>query len=158
MNNEKVEIEIVDIDEKLQKKRKKKIVDWKVLFKPFIFWFIIILYLEGIFAFITFDTYLRESVINIFIHSLIAASFYSIVSLIFKEKINKIITGIILGILGFIFSVQLVFYQIFKAFFSFSVMGLGNQLTSFIGQTFKCIFENLFYIILLFLPLILYFF
>lgn len=130
----------------------------KNIFKPYVGWLLVVLYLEFIFAFITFDSYLRESVINIFLHSVIAAGFYSIITFIFKDKVNKIITGIILGILGLLFSVQLVFYQIFTSFFSFSVMGLSNQLTSFVGQTFKCIFSNLHFIILLFLPLIVFLF
>ena len=148
MEKENIEIEVID--------DKKKKINWKGIFKLYSWWLVVVLYLEFIFAFVTFDTYLRESVINIFLHSLITASFYSIITRIFKSKANKIITSIILGILGLIFGVQLVFYQIFTSFFSFSVMGLGNQLTSFIEETFKCIFSNIHYIILLFLPLIVF--
>lgn len=131
-------------------------INWKDIFKPYIRWLLIVLYLEFIFAFVTFDSYLRESVINIFLHSIIAASFYSIITHIFKEKVNKIIVGVILGILSFMFSLQLVFYQIFTSFFSFSVLGLSNQLTSFLGQTIGCILGNFHFIILLFLPFIIF--
>ena len=148
MEKENIEIKVSNV-----KDTKKN--NWLIIFKPFIFWLVCILYLEGVFAFVTFDTYLRESIINIFIHSIIAASFYSIISFIFKEKANRVINITLLGILGFLFSLQLVFYRIFNSFFSFSLMGLGNQLTSFIGQTIKCILANLPFIILLFIPFIL---
>ena len=154
MEKENIEIEKKKIEIEIIEDKKK--IDWKGIFKTYSWWLVVVLYLEFIFAFVTFDTYLRESVINIFLHSFIVASFYSIITRIFKSKVNKIITSIILGILGLIFSVQLVFYQIFTSFFSFSVMGLGDQLTSFIGQTFKCIFSNIHFIILLFLPLIVF--
>jgi len=146
---EEKETEIIKIKEKL-----KKNINWKTLFKPFCFWLTTILYLECIFAFVTFDTYLRESVINIILHSIIVASFYSVIGFIFKEKVNKVLNIVFLGILCFLFSLQLVFFRIFNSFFSFSLMGLGNQLTSFIEQTIKCILENLPFIILLFLPFI----
>ena len=149
-------VEIIEIFDEETKKDKKKSVDWKRVFKPFLSWLLVILYLESVFAFITFDSYLKENVVNIVLHSIVVASFFSMITFAFKEKVNKIIISIILGILGLLFSVQLVFYQIFTSFFSFSILGLSDQLTSFLGQTFKCIFDNLIYIILLFLPLIVF--
>ena len=103
------------------------------------------------FAIFVFDTYYKESVINITLFSLISASVFSLLSGFFKGKGNRIVIGIILFILGFIYSVQLVFYSSFKTFFSFTVLGLGDQLESFIGTTLKMIWKNIIYILVLFL-------
>ena len=140
-------------------KKIKEFIKWlKIgnILKRFSLFFISILFLEGIFAFSIFDNYEKEGIINIFIYSIILSSCLSIISGIFKEKINRVITSIILGIEGLLFSIQLVFYNVFKTFFSFNMMGLGDQLGSFLKETISSIISNLFYIILLFLPFILY--
>ena len=46
--------------------------------------------------------------------------------------------------------------NIFKVFFSFEVLGLGDQLESFASQAFKCIFANILYILTFMLPFIIY--
>lgn len=145
--SEKIEI----LDDICKKENK---FNFKKIFKSLLKWFALILYFEMIFAFFIFDTYLKESVVNIILHSFICSCFFTTITGIFKEKVNKIITTIILFILAFLFSLQLVFYKVFKTFFSFSVIGLGNQLTSFLDETVNAIFSNIFYIILFFLPFI----
>ena len=124
--------------------------------KRFNFFLIIILFMEIVFAFTIFDNYLKESIVNIFLFSVMLASFFSIITGIFNDKVNIILTSIILGLLGLFFSIQLVFYNTFKTFFSFSILGLSDQLESFMRETFTAIINNFHYIILLFLPFILY--
>jgi phosphoglycerol transferase MdoB-like AlkP superfamily enzyme len=146
------DIEIIGDDEP------KKRYDFKLnkAFKRFFLFFIVSLFLEFMFALFVFDTYYKESVINITLFSLISASVFSLLSGFFKGKGNRIVIAIILFLLGFIYSVQLVFYSSFKTFFSFTVLGLGDQLESFIGTTLKMIWKNIIYILILFLPFIIY--
>ena len=124
--------------------------------RRFFFFLVVILFMEMVFALTIFDNYLKESIINIFLFSIILASFLSIITGIFNDKLNKVLTSTVLGLLGLFFSIQLVFYNTFKTFFSFSILGLGDQLESFMKETFTAIIHNFFYILLLFLPFIIY--
>ena len=124
-------------------------------FKRFLFFVLIINFLEITFAFFIFNS-LKSDYVNILLFSIIVSSFLSIITGIFKEKVNNIITSIVLFILGVLFSIQLVFYNVFKAFFSFSIIGLSDQLESFMSETLKAIVDNIFYILVFLLPFILY--
>ena len=124
------------------------------LIKRFLFWLIIILFLEFSFLFIIYKGFEIEEVINILLHSTILSSFLSIITGLFKEKINKISSSIILFIIGILFSTQIVFYNTFKVFFSFSNLGLADQAASFLDQTFGAILNNIIYILLFMIPFI----
>ena len=133
-------------------------LELKRILKKFFFWFFMLLFLEGIFAFTMYDTYSRESIINILFYIVISSSFLSIITGIFNSKVNRIITIVILTILGLLFATQCVFYRIFKVYFSLFNLGLSDQLKSFFSDAIKLIFKNLGYILLFFLPLIFYIF
>lgn len=140
-------------------KRIKEFVDnleLKRVFKKFFVWLFILLFLEGIFAFTMYDTYNRESIINVLFYIIISSAFFSIITGIFNSKVNRIITIIILSILGVLFATQCVFYKIFKVYFSLFNIGLSDQLNSFLGDAVKLIFKNIGYIFLFFIPLIAY--
>ena len=128
----------------------------KKIFFKFLFWFLIILFLEFSFALLMFDSFLRTSLINITLYSLIISSFLSIISFIFDGKVGRIIHYIILIILGLLYSTQFVFYKTLKSFFSFGVLGIGDQLGDFVGETLKSILINSYGIIIFMLPLIIY--
>lgn len=126
------------------------------LVKNYLFYLVITLFLEFIFSIIMSTKLSGESVANIILFSIISSSVLSLISNIFKEKVNVIITSIILFILGLGFSLQCVFYNSLKTYFSLSNLGLGDQLSSFMKETVNCVIHNLFFIILFFLPFILY--
>lgn len=124
--------------------------------KKFSLWFFTIAFLETAFIFIMKSVVDLESILNIFVFSVILSSFLTIISNVFKSKINVVITAIILFLLGTLFSIQCVFYNVFKVYFSLNNLGLSDQLGSFLGETFMAIFENLIYIIIFMLPFILF--
>ena len=124
--------------------------------KRFVFFFIVINFLEIMFGLFIFNTIKFSNYLNILFYSVIISILLSIISGIFKDKINTIITSIILFITGVLFCIQLVFYNVFKTFFSFSILGLSDQLNSFMGETFKAIIDNILYIIVFLFPFILY--
>lgn len=140
-------------------KKIRGFIDWlniKKVLKRFIFFLVVTLFLECVFAFIIFDNYEKESIINIFLYSCIISSIVSIITGLLKGKLEYFIISLILFIEGFLFSVQLVFTNTFKSVFSLSILGLSDQLESFMSETVNAIISNLFYILLLFLPFIFY--
>ena len=131
-------------------------LDLKRVFKLYFFWFIVLLFLEFIFLFMMYDTYKKDSIINILYFITILSSVFSLISGLFTSKINKIITSIILGILGLLFSIQCVFYNTFKVYFSLFNLGLADQVKSFIKDFIRAITNNIIYIFIFFIPLIIY--
>ena len=65
------------------------------IFKRFFFFLIIILFLEVFFAIIVFHHLAFDSIANIFLYSMMVASLLSIITGIFHDKTNTIITAII---------------------------------------------------------------
>lgn len=124
--------------------------------KRFILYLISFLFLETFFAIFTPSTIDFESIINIFLFSIIISSILSIITGLFKNKVNNIITLIILFIIGVLFSIQLVFYNTFQTYFSFAIIGLSDQLSSFMKETLTAIKDNIFYIMVFFIPFIFY--
>ena len=130
--------------------------DIKHIFIKFIFFLLVTLFLETVFTLVVFKNIKLDNFINVFLYSLMVSSFLSIITGFFKEKANTIITAIILFVMGVLVAIQLVFYNVFKTFVSFSLLGLGDQITGFMGETVKAIIDNIFYIILLLVPFIFY--
>ena len=151
------DIEIIEEDKKEIKNEDKKMgIGFTIIIKRFLLFLLPVLFLEFMFAMFTFDTFYKESVINIILYSFMVSSILSILSGFFKSKGNRVVISILFGILGLLFCIQLVFYNTFKTFFSFTELGLGDQLESFLGSTLKAIWKNIIRIIILFSPFILY--
>ena len=132
---------------------KEKVID---ILKKFGLWFISILFLEFIFILIMKNRLELDSTINILLYSMILSSVLSVVTNIFKRKINTVITAVMLFIFGVLFSLQCVFYSIFKIYFSVSNLGLGDQVTSYLDKAFSAILSNIFNIIAFMIPFIVY--
>ena len=124
-------------------------------FKNYTFWLVTILYLEFIFSFLTYETFYKSNIINIFIFSNLIATICCLLTSIINNKVNNIIKYILLFIFAFYFSLQFVFHNVFESYFSFSLLGLSDQLTSFANETINAIFQNFIIIILFFTPFIL---
>ena len=156
---ESEEIELLDDnkeEDKKSKKKEKKVFVITNILKRFLLFLIPVLFLEFIFSMFIFDTFYKESIINIILYSFMVSSILSILSGFFKDKGNRVVTSILFFVLGLLFCIQLVFYDTFKTFFSFTELGLGDQLESFLGSTLKAIWKNIIKIIVLFSPFILY--
>ncbi len=124
--------------------------------KRFLLFFVVINLFEILFSIFIFNTIKFDNYLNVFIYSFIISTFLSIISGIFNNKVNNILTSVYLLFIGLLFSLQLVFYNVFKVFFSFSILGLSDQLNGFLGETIKAIIDNIVYIIIFLLPFILY--
>lgn len=124
--------------------------------KNYSLWLLSILFLEYSFIFIMGIPLELGSFINILLYSIILSAFLSLISNIFKPKVNTIITSILLFIFGVLFSLQCVFFSIFKIYFSLTNLGLGDQVTSYLDKAFSATFSNILYILIFMLPFILY--
>ena len=124
--------------------------------KKFILYLVCIFSLEFVFKLIIGNKISFINMINILLYSIIISSFLSIISNIFNKKINTFITSIILLIIGFLFSVQVVFYKVFKVYFSLSNLKICDQLGNFFNEVINAIVSNIIYIIIFLIPFILY--
>ncbi len=75
---------------------------------------------------------------------------------IFNKKINYIITLAILGLATVFCSVQVVYSAFFGDFFQLSTLGMAGNIADYMDNTVKTIFANLHWIILLFVPFVLF--
>ncbi|MBQ9853850.1 MAG: sulfatase-like hydrolase/transferase [Bacilli bacterium] len=121
-------------------------------------WFIIflsLLYLDLIFNLFTYDTYLRESVINIFLFDLVNSFIIFLVTNIFNKKISMIIGYIIYGFLWFWYSLFYIFYNVLDTPFSVALFRQADQTLKFGWNVVLSILQNFHIVVLFLIPLIL---
>ena len=115
-------------------------------FKCFLLWFITILYFELVFNLFSYETFLFSTFINILIFSLFFSVLFSFICGLTNK--NHIIRYILLFIIGFYFCAQFIFHDVFVSYFSFSMLGLSEQLVSFFEETVNAIVENFYFMFL----------
>ena len=118
-----------------------------------LFTFIILTYLELIFRILTKNSIFNISFMYVFLYNIFLSCLISFLVTWASNKLNKILYYIILGIISFVFSLQLCIYKMFGFYFELSLLGATDQVASFAGDGFKLIIENILGVILLFLPL-----
>ncbi len=122
---------------------------------PILFFIGILMYLELILHLLIY----RSISIKIIYPILFSIPFGIIIGFLtgwFKPLVNKILTWIITSLVCLIFGVQLIYYFIFKTFFSFQTIGMaGDALTEFGDQVISAIISNIGGIILIIVPLLL---
>ena len=124
-------------------------------YKKYLYVLLSLIYLDLVFNLFAYDTYLRSSVINIFLFAVVNAAFISLVTNIFKEKINKIITYLIYVFLWFWYSLYYVFYKVFITPFSIALFRQSDQTLKFGKNIIISILQNIHVITLFFVPVIL---
>ncbi len=113
----------------------------------------LILYLEILTK--IFVTKSFNNIIYLFLFSIPIIIFIYLLSNIFKQKGNKIITFIITIILSIYYCFQSIFYKLFSNIFSFNTIGLAENIGEFQNMIFEAILKNIIPIILYLIPLIL---
>lgn len=96
-----------------------------------------------------------SSILNVMLFMIPVSVIMSVISSLFDNKTNRIITLIIFGILGFWYNVYYVFNAIFDTQFSLAVIKLSDQGLKFAKSGFQEIVKHFYGVILMFLPLIL---
>ena len=128
----------------------------KEVVKKFSLYFISIFILEIAFKLIMHISFDLTGFINTFLYIIIISSVLCIITNMFNKIVNTIFTSISLFIIGLLFSIQCVFHNVFKVYFSLTNLGLGDQLSDFMDETINAILENIVYILIFMLPFILY--
>ena len=140
---------------KNQKKNMNKYISNKLNIPTYIIFLITLIYLEFIFRIFCTEKLLTPNFIYTILFIIPFSLILTIFSSLTKNKINSIITKIIIFIITVWFTACSIFKLKMGVFFSINGLGLANQLTSFINDTLKTIFNNFYIIILLFIPFIL---
>lgn len=117
--------------------------------------FIFLLWFELVFQISIFNEFSVSSIINILLYTIFISCFITILTNAFTSKVNKVILYITYTVLPILYSVQLVFKNIFNNFFDLSVISLSDQALSFSKTVIALVFKNIFLILLLFIPLLL---
>ena len=124
----------------------------------FLFSFLSILFIEFVFRIVTIDKFFTTSIIYMFLTSFILAIIISWIAKFFNNKTAKIIFLIILGIISFWACGHIVYKNTFNVYFSLSMLKLADQVMTFWKTTLGIIFNNILYLIIIFIPFILTFF
>lgn len=93
---------------------------------------------------------------NVLLSAVAAGSLLSLLTCLFKNTPRRIITGISLFFLGTVFSVILVYYQIFQSFFIWNTIGIAGDVVAFYREAWEAIKENWYIILTSFIPFLLY--
>ena len=118
--------------------------------------FIILLYMEVIFRLLTNINIFSISIIYILIFNLFITVLFNLIGKLFDKNVNKILFLIMLFLVGFLYSVQLCVFKMFGFYFDWTLIGASGQIASFAGDGVDLVIQNIFGVILFFMPFILY--
>ncbi len=111
-------------------------------------------FLELTFRALILDTFTCDTTIIIFIHILLSSFVITLLTTLFNSRVSKIINYILYTFICLIFAFQFVIKNSMDSFMTLQMFSLSDQAVDFLGETFKIIFNNLYGIIISFLPLI----
>ncbi|HKL98811.1 MAG TPA: LTA synthase family protein [Mobilitalea sp.] len=120
---------------------------------PVIFFVSVIIYLEVVFHLMVY----RSIDLKIMYPILFAIPFGLVISLfsgLFSKRINQFIMWIFTGLSCLVFGLQLVYFYVFKLFFSFQSLGMaGDAVNEFTSDVFEAISANILGLLLVLIPL-----
>ncbi|MDF2908906.1 MAG: hypothetical protein K0R34_4227, partial [Herbinix sp.] len=115
----------------------------------------LIMYLEVIFHFLIYRS-LDSKIIYPIIFAIPFGALLAFITGLFQAKVNKLILWLVSTGLCTVYLVQLVYYNVFKVFFSFQIMGMADDAISEFGSDiFTAIKGNIGGLVILLLPLVL---
>lgn len=115
-----------------------------------------LLYFDLIFNLFAYDSYLRTSFINISLFCLINSFIIFIITSIWSDRVNRIITYVIYSILPIWYGLYYVFYKLLLTPFSIALFRQADQALTFSKNIIISIIQNIYVILLFFVPLILF--
>ena len=116
--------------------------------------FIIFMYLELVFRLFTDNSIFNISLLYISLYNLFLAILISFLVSFGNNKINKIIFFICLGIICFLYGLELCVFKMFGFYFDLSLFGATDQVLTFYSDGIKVVLQNIVGIIFIFLPFI----
>lgn len=124
----------------------------KTTLKRFITFYLITIFFEITYSFLMYDSFTKINIINKFLFIIIFSTVLTIITGIFKDKINKIILYVWLFISGFWFSLQFVFNKVYGFSFTFDYFKQTDQMQGLGNEILTSILTNIYGILLFFLP------
>ena len=122
--------------------------------KKYMYILLSLMYFDLIFNLFAYDSYLKTSIINIFLFSLINAFVILFLTSFFSKKINKIITYVVYMFLWFWYCLYYIFYKVFITPFSISLFRQSDQTLKFGKNIIISILQNIHVVILFLLPIL----
>ena len=123
-------------------------------FNIVLFTFIFLMFLEIVFRVLIKSSIFNISLLYVVLYNIFVALFISFLATLGNNLVNKIIYYVSIFVITFIYSLQLCIYRMFGFYFDLSLLGATDQVASFAGDGLKLIIENIFNVLLLFLPFI----
>ena len=117
--------------------------------------FIIFTYLELVFRLFTSNEIFSMSLLYSSLYNIFLACLISFIVGFGNNKTNKILFFIFMGIVCFIYALQLCVFKMFGFYFDLSLLGATDQVMTFYSEGIKVIIQNIVGVILFFLPFIL---
>ena len=117
--------------------------------------FIIFTYLELVFRLFTSNEVFGMNLLYSSLYNLFLAMIISFIVGFGNNKTNKILFFILVGVMCFIYALQLCVFKMFGFYFDLSLLGATDQVLTFYSEGIKVILQNIFGVLLLFLPFIL---
>ena len=125
--------------------------------RTFLRYILYLLFIEFIFHVACFKELNILSIFLVFFLSIIIAGFLSIISSLFKNSnVNRNIMRVICIVNTIVFCAELVYFKIYESFFTFSGVAFAGALKDGYDKILLTIFQNLFFIILLLVPTIIF--
>lgn len=115
-----------------------------------------LLYFDLIFNLFSFDSYLRESFVNIILFCFVNSFLIFIFTSIWSDKVNRIVTYILYSFMGIWYSLYFVFYKVLLTPFSLLLLRQTDQVLDFPINIILSILQNIHVILLNFVPLVLF--
>lgn len=132
-----------------------KAIPKRNLLFPLLFYIGTIIYLEVV-AHIYIYHSLDGKIIYPIIFAIPVGFIFTLITGFFDRFVNILIMWLVTGVTCIIFSLQVVYYSIFKVYFSFQTLGMAHDAVSEFGKDVNnAILSNLFPILLLSFPLVL---
>lgn len=123
------------------------------IIKELIYWLAFIIYEELVLSGLIFGAFPKTALMIILLSSPFAI-FLSLLTSIFKRKVNVIISYVLTIGLCFVGGAQLVYYKIYEAILSFYSIVNGGQVTEFMTTILDEMAQNWLGLVLIFLPVI----
>ena len=123
--------------------------------KKYLGMFLSLIYMDLVFNLFAYDSYLRTSIINIFLFSVVNSFIVLLITSLFCEKVNKIMTYIVYIFLWFWYSLYYIFYKVFVTPFSIALFRQSDQTLKFGKNIIISILQNIHIVLLFLVPVIL---
>ncbi|MBQ4140092.1 MAG: LTA synthase family protein [Clostridia bacterium] len=117
---------------------------------------IALIYLEIIAHLATFSDMDSAFFAYITLFSMASGMIMALLCTIFNKKVNYIISLILIGAATLLCAIQVVYSAFFGNFFQLTTLGMAGNIVDYMDNTVKVIFANLHWILLLFLPFVLF--